>query len=168
MKIFVVGVLVGIIVGGGALWYFAVGRSTPAVQQAEEHATAQAEKALESARTATEQARQALAARLEALDLRPEDIREDLEEQGKVLRRKARDMGEAASDAALDTRATAAIKTKLAADPDLSALSISVTTTEGRVTLSGTVASPELIGKAIALALETEGVREVVSTIRAD
>ncbi len=77
-------------------------------------------------------------------------------------------MGEAASDATLDTRATAAIKTKLAADADLSALSISVTTTEGRVTLSGTVASPELIGKAIALALETEGVREVVSTMKID
>ena len=77
-------------------------------------------------------------------------------------------MGEAASDAALDTRATAVIKTKLAADPDFSALSISVATTGGRVTRSGTVASPELIGKATALALETEGVREVLSTIQAN
>ncbi|MGQ9695827.1 MAG: BON domain-containing protein [Thermodesulfobacteriota bacterium] len=54
----------------------------------------------------------------------------------------------------------------LAADPDLSALSISVSTAAGRVTLSGTVGSPELIGKAVALALETEGVREVVSTLK--
>jgi hypothetical protein len=168
MKTSVIGILFGIIVGGGALWYFAVGRSTPTVQQAEDRATAQAEKAMESTRAATEQARQALAAKLEALDLRPEDIHKELVEQGKVLRRKARDMGEAVSDAALDTRATAIIKTKLAADPDLSALSISVATTGGRVTLSGTVASPELIGKALALALETEGVREVISTIQAN
>jgi osmotically-inducible protein OsmY len=55
---------------------------------------------------------------------------------------------------------------KLAADPDLSVFSISVATTAGRVTLSGTVASPELIGKATALALETDGVREVVSTLQ--
>jgi osmotically-inducible protein OsmY len=72
--------------------------------------------------------------------LRPEDIRNELSEQGKALRRKARDIGEAASDAALDTRTTTVIKAKLAADPDLSALSISVATTGGRVTLSGTVA----------------------------
>ncbi len=168
MKTFVIGVLVGIIIGGAVLWYFAVDRSNPAVQQAEDRAAAQTEKAMESARAASEQAKQALAAKIEALELRPEDIRQELVEQGKVLRRKARDIGEAANDAALDTRATAVIKTKLAADPDLSALSISVATTEGRVTLSGTVASPEFIGKAIALALETEGVREVVSTIQAN
>jgi len=36
-----------------------------------------------------------LTAKLEALDLRPEDIRKELAEQGKVLRRKARDIGQA-------------------------------------------------------------------------
>ena len=66
MKTFVIGVLFGVIVVGGALWYFAVGRDIPAVQQAEDRATAQAEKAMESARTAAEQARQALTAKLEA------------------------------------------------------------------------------------------------------
>lgn len=166
MKTFVIGILVGVIIAVAALWYFTVGKDTPAVQRTQDTATAQAEKAIESTRAATEQARQALAAKLETLDLRPEDIRKELIEKGKVLRRKARDMGEAASDAALDTRATAVIKTKLAADPDLSVLSISVATTGGRVTLSGTVASPELIGKAMAMALETEGVREVISTIQ--
>jgi osmotically-inducible protein OsmY len=168
MKTFVFGILVGVIIAGAALWYFTVGKDTPAVQRAQDSATAQAEKAMESTRAATEQARQALTAKLEALDLRPEDIRKELAKQGRVLRRKARDMGEAVSDAALDTRATAVIKTKLAADPDFSALSISVATTGGRVTLSGKVASPELIGKAIVLALETEGVREVISTIQAN
>ena len=83
-----------------------------------------------------------------------------------VVRRKAREIGEAAVDAALDARVTATIKAKLAADADLSAISIAVATTAGRVTLSGTVTSPELIGKAMTLALETDGVREVVSTIQ--
>ena len=52
------------------------------------------------------------------------------------------------------------------ADKDLSALSISVNTTSGIVTLSGTVSSPEHISKAMLLAMETEGVREVVSTLQ--
>ncbi|MFO7913666.1 MAG: BON domain-containing protein [Desulfotignum sp.] len=33
------------------------------------------------------------------------------------------------------------------------------------MTLSGTVPSPEMLGKAMAMALETENVREVVSTL---
>ncbi|MFH0872503.1 MAG: BON domain-containing protein [bacterium] len=98
--------------------------------------------------------------------MRAEDIQKELVEKGRVVRRKARAIGEAAADAALDARATATIMAKLAADPDLSVLSISVATAAGRGTLSGTVASPELIGKATALALETDGVREVVSTVQ--
>lgn len=166
MKTFIIGLLIGIIVGAGAHWYFTVGRTTPAVQKAEERAADQAEKARESAQAAGEQAKQALAARLEVLELRAEDIRNELAEKGRIVRRKARDIGEAAANAALDARTTATIKAKLAADPDLSALSISVATTAGQVTLSGTVASPELIGKATALALETDGVREVVSVLQ--
>jgi len=100
------------------------------------------------------------------LDLRSEDIRKEITEKGTVVRRKAREFGEAAADATADARVTATIKAKLAADADLSAISISVDTTAGRVTLSGSVTSPELIGKAMTLALETDGVREVVSTMQ--
>jgi gas vesicle protein len=159
MKVFIIGALMGAIIGAGALWYFTA-------QKAEERAAVQAEKARESVQAAGEQAKQALAARLEEMELSAEDIRKELAEKGHVVRRKARDIGEAATDAAVDARATATIKAKLAADPDLSALRISVATTAGRVTLSGTVASPELIGKAMVLALETDGVREVVSTLQ--
>lgn len=155
MKAFIIGFLFGVIVGGGALWYVAVGKDTPTVQQAEERAATQAEKV-----------KQSLAAKFEVLELRPEDIRQELAEQGQVLRRKARDIGEAVKDATLDARTTATIKTKLAADPDFSVLDISVTTTDGQVRLSGTTSSPELISKAMTLALETEGVREVIATIQ--
>jgi osmotically-inducible protein OsmY len=52
------------------------------------------------------------------------------------------------------------------ADPDVSALSISVNTTGGVVTLSGTASSSENIRKAMQLAYDTDGVNQVVSTIQ--
>jgi osmotically-inducible protein OsmY len=103
---------------------------------------------------------------LRVLDLRPEDIREDLARTGQVVRRKAREAGQAIADATADARTTAAIKGKFLADPALSALSISVNTTAGVVTLSGTVSSTEDIGKAMLLAMDCAGVREVVSTLQ--
>ena len=166
MKSFIIGLFMGVIIAVGAIWYFTEGRTTPAVQKAEERAVTSAGKALDSLQAAGDKAKLALTAKLEALDLRSDDIQKELAEKGSVVRRKAREIGETAADATLDARVTATIKTKLAADADLSVFSISVNTTAGRVTLSGTVASPELIGKAMTLALETDGVREVVSTIQ--
>jgi osmotically-inducible protein OsmY len=167
MKKFLIGVL-GIIVVGGALWYFAVRRNSPVIQRAEERTEGQIEDAMDSASVGVEKAIQTVDAKMEELELKAEDVREEMVKQGKIIRSKTGDLGEAVVDAAVDTRTTALIKSKLVADPDLSALRISVSTTAGRVTLSGTVASPELIGKAIVLALDTEGVREVISTIQVD
>ncbi len=158
MKTFIIGVLFGIIVAWVGIWYFNVGKDNQKVQETEERVVAQVEKTSETVN-------QILQARLEAWELRPEDIRQELEEQGEVIRRKARDLGESVSDHARDAQATAAIKIKLAEDPDLSAFSISVSTTDGKVTLSGTVQSPELIGKAMGLALGTQNVRKVVSKL---
>ena len=168
MKTFIIGILVGVIIGVGALWYVTVGRDTPEIRQAEERAASKVEDAKDSAIDAMEKTRQAFQAKLEAWELRPEDIREELSEQGEVVRRKSREVGEAVSDAASDTRITATIKARLAADPDLSAFSVSVSTTDGKVTLSGKVKSAELVGKAVALALKTDGVREVVSTLQVE
>ncbi len=50
-------------------------------------------------------------------------------------------------------------------DPDLSAVAISVSTTDGCVTLSGTASSAENIRRAMTLAYNTEGVTQVVSTL---
>ena len=166
MKSFIIGLLMGALIATGAIWYLNAGRTAPAVQKAEKQAAAKVEKALESVQEAGEKAKQVLAAKLEALDLRSEDIQKELAEKGSVVRRKAREISETAVDATADARVTATIKAKLAADQELSAISISVATTAGRVTLSGSVASPELIGKAMTLALGTEGVREVVSTMQ--
>jgi hypothetical protein len=99
-------------------------------------------------------------------DLKTDQIREELARSGKIVRTKAREVGAAVADATSDARITGAIKAKFAVDSELSALSISINTTEGVVTLSGTVSSHEHIAKAIRLALETEGVREVISTLQ--
>ncbi len=166
MKTFLIGLLCGIIISLGVVWFFTSARQIPEVKKAEERAAARVDQARESVQKATERTKEALMAKLEVLELKSEQVQKELSEKGKIVRRKARDLGEIVADAAKDASLTATIKAKLAADPDLSALSISVATTAGRVTLSGTVASPELIGKAVALALETDGVREVISIIQ--
>jgi len=162
MKNMFIAFLLGIILGAAGYWYVL---QLP-VQQAGQQAQQKASEAASAAADAAKQARQALAAKLDALQLRAKDITEDLKQKGEVVRRAAREAGDAAVDAGTDTRITAEVKRKLLADPDLSALGISVNTTNGRVTLSGTVSAADQIGKSMLLALETEGVREVVSTLQ--
>ena len=164
----VIAVLIGAIIGAGVVWFFIADDPMTTLQEAEERAAQEMREAEDSLRVAAEQARNAWDARLEALQLRAEDIREELAEQGQVIRRTARDFGEVTVDAAMDTRTTGIITARLAADEELSVFDIAVSTTGGRVTLSGTVASEELIGRATALALQTDGVREVVSNLQVE
>ena len=154
MKTFLVLVL-GIALGGAALWFYTNYRHDPRVQSAGE-----------KVETAAKSVHDAATNQLQVLHLRPEDIKDELGRTGRVIRRAATDAGHAIADATADARVTAAIKAKLIASRDLSALRISVNTTAGVVTLSGSVASPEHIGKAILLAMQTDGVREVVSTLQ--
>lgn len=166
MKRFIIALLLGIIIGAGGYWYFTGGRKKPVTQQVESSVEHGATRAKDAVVNGASQVKDAIQAKLEALNLRSDDIKEELSRTGTVIRRKARDLGAAVADATADARITAAIKGKLVADRDLSALSISVNTTAGRVTLSGTVSSPEHIGKAILLAMETDGVHDVVSTLQ--
>ena len=154
MKVFF-GIVVGMAIGVAAYWYFTTEQGRTNLHQAEN----QVESAGRSAKDAVQE-------QLKVLDLRSNDIKSELARTGQVVRRKAKEAGQAIADATADARITAAIKGKLLADPDLSALSISVNTTAGVVTLSGTVSSTELIGKAMLLALEPEGVKEVISTLQ--
>jgi len=124
-----------------------------------QEATNQVENAAKSAGDAIQE-------KLKVLDLRPQDVKDELARSGQVVRRTAKEAGQAIADATADARITAAIKGKLIASRDLSALSISVNTTAGIVTLSGTVPSTEAIGKAMLLAMETDGVKEVISTLQ--
>ena len=154
MRVFLA-LLIGIVIGAGALWFYGTkqGKSTARTTGEQIESTAKS-------------ARDTIQDKLKVLDLRSEDIKDELARTGRIVRRKAREAGQAIADATADARVTAAIKAKLVANRDLSALSISVNTTEGVVTLSGTVSSPEDISKAMLLAMETDGVREVVATLQ--
>src|SRR5262245_8322199 len=155
MKTFLA-LLVGIAIGAAAIWIYQGNRINPGRPVREEQAE-------EPAKAAGGETRED---KLRALNLHTDGIKEELNRTGRVMRQKAQAAGQAISDATADARATAAIKGKLVADPDLSALSISVNTTDGVVTLSGTVNSEEDIGKAMLLALESENVQQVVSTLQ--
>jgi osmotically-inducible protein OsmY len=154
MRVFLA-LIVGIIVGAAGWWYLSTRDG-----QARVHAAG------DQIESAAKSARDTLETKLRVLDLRTNDIKDELAHTGEIIRRTARETGHAIADATADARTTTAIKAKLLKDHDLSAMSISVNTTAGVVTLSGTVPSTEAISKAMLLAMETDGVREVISTLQ--
>lgn len=64
-----------------------------------------------------------------------------------------------------DSLITGKVKAALVADPELKATEINVETFKGTVQLSGFVASPDDIPKAVELARKVEGVRSVKNDI---
>lgn len=64
-----------------------------------------------------------------------------------------------------DSAITAKVKTKLLGDPMISGFAVSVETFRGRVILSGFVNSQSQVDRAIALAREVQGVKEVQSAL---
>ena len=159
MRRFFNGLVLGIVVGAIGYWY--------AQSKVRQHSPLEQR---EAAQTAPGANKTTLAdewrARLDALNLRADKIKDELANGGKVFRRNAEDQGTKVSDAAADARIVTAIKAKYAVDSNLSVWQISVACTGGHVTLSGMVNTPEDVGRAVALALEAEGVRDVVSTIQ--
>lgn len=167
MRTFINGLIIGLLIGVGGYWLVSSTSShrphIQAVQQRVENATSNT--LLTTGQTVV-QLEDMVAAKLEALDLRAETIEDELKQTGKVVRRTTRDLGASVADAAIDTQTTASIKAQFAADPKLSAWNISVDTSASVVTLSGTVSSPDLIGRAMLVALQTSGVTQVISTIQ--
>ena len=154
MRTFLVLVL-GVGLGAAAVWFYGNYRNDPRVQSA-------GQKVENAAKTTRDAAQD----KIRAWHLSPEDIKDELAHTGQIVRREASNAGHAIADATADARITAAIKGKLLASRDLSALNISVNTTAGVVTLSGFVSSNEHVSKAVLLAMETDGVHEVVSTLQ--
>jgi hyperosmotically inducible periplasmic protein len=164
MRAFFNGLVLGLICGAAAYWYFQKkAQEHPEAQQRYEQAASQT---ASNATATVESVSDALRAKLDTLDLNTDQIKDELAKTGQVVRRKAQDIGDAAADAASDARAVTEIKAKYALDPSLSVWKISVSCSQGHVKLSGTVASPDDIAQAIALALEVGGVRDVTSTIK--
>jgi osmotically-inducible protein OsmY len=164
MRGFFNGLVIGIILGAVGYWFVQTkSRQHP---EAEQRYQAAAEQAQTSASETAGHLSDAFKAKLEALDLRSDQIKDELTRTGKVVRRKAHDIGEEVADASADARIVTAIKAKYTVDSDLSVWKISVSCTQGHVTLSGTVSTPDDIGRAMALALDTDGVRDVISTLQ--
>ncbi len=155
MKDFFTGMLVGVILTAFSGWYFTMGRKSPRVQRAQDVVASGIVKTVD-----------AVEARIDAFELRGKDIKDELANSGRVVRRSVRSVGSTVADATRDTRITTAIKAKLVADSELSAWNISVATSDGLVTLSGHVATHDQIGRAMLIALDTGGVHEVVSNLR--
>lgn len=150
MKKVLIGFVLGVAAGWGAYWY--VDHHPFEAWRAKRQVVQRAEAAAESIK--------------HAVRVTVDDIVEELNRTGTVIRQKAQQVSDAVVDTAADLRLTAAIKTKLLAEPGLTGAKINVDTTGGVVTLSGTVTSTNQIVRALNIALETEGVRKVVSTLQ--
>lgn len=99
-------------------------------------------------------------------ELSVEDIKEEMARTSMIVREKAKSAGQSIAGATANARITALIKTKLISEPGLSAFAINVDTTDGLVSLSGKVDSYDHVARAVKLALETEGVHKVISTLQ--
>jgi hypothetical protein len=163
MKGFFNGLVIGLILGAAGYWFIEKkANEHPDAQARYEHSAAQV---TDNAENTAHDLGDAMRAKLETLDLSADKIKQDLSNSGEVVRRKAEDIGEKAVSVASDARVVAEIKAKYATDSTLSIWSISVNCDQGHVKLSGTVSSPEDIGRAMEIALSPDGVRDVASTL---
>ena len=147
-------ILIGALVAGG--WFYFSGSS----------GRDRMKEAGESLSKGASEAGGAMRDKLHDLNISTDDLKEELTRSGQVVREKAKQIGSKVADATADARVTAAIKTKFVTDGSLSALSISVNTTDGVVTLSGKVDTHDEVKKAMDLALATDGCNKVISTLQ--
>src|SRR5947209_19008272 len=99
----VLALIIGLIVGSVAMWFYGTTRGHSAVRSSGDQ--------IESG---TKSAREAIQERLRAWELRPEDVKDDLTRSGEVIRDRARQVGRAIADGNADARITGANKMKLA------------------------------------------------------
>jgi len=157
------GLFVGIILGAVGYWF--VQEKARQHPETEQRVKDSAAKAGAAASDAAHNFSDAFKAELDTLDLRPDQIKDEMTRTGKIVRRRAQEIAGQVADATADARIVTEIKGKYAGDADLSVWSISVSSHDGHVALSGTVPTPEGVGKAVALALEVKGVADVTSTL---
>lgn len=82
------------------------------------------------------------------------------------IRENVREGGRRIADSSADAVITGKVKAQFAMDSEVSAMRIGVDTTDGKVTLSGRASTQAEVDRALELARQVEGVREVVSTIQ--
>ena len=145
--------LLGIGTGGGGFWYLQQEAGKARLEQARSQVITNAQKVAATIKDKIN-------------EWSVEAIQQEMARSSMVVREKATAAGQSIAGAAANARVTATIKAKLVAEPGLPAFNINVDTTDGLVTLSGKVGAHEQIAKAVKLALETEGVHKVVSTLQ--
>lgn len=127
------------------------------------NATTTASQALGSAATNV-----ATTARMAEWHLNPSDIQDDLNNNRKIIRSKQPEAGAPTGTADKDV-IESMVKGRLSADTQIAALKLDVDANKhGEVELKGKANSAEEVGKAIALALDTQGVTKVTSKIKLD
>jgi len=121
--------------------------------------------AIANTKEAAVDVKNAVADKMVEWKLTPSDINADLKKGGRVVREKTVAAGEKVAAATDNARIVTVINGKLLADSELSVLKINVDADAGVVTLKGSAKTPDAIGKAILLALDTDGVTQVVSLL---
>ena len=119
------------------------------------------DRAVDQTRDAAAEAKRAVAGEAEGGKITSGKIKEELAATGQKVRSEARTVGDRANDA----RIIAVIKGKYMVDSNISVLAISVDCRDGEVKLTGSVTSDEHIGRAVNLAEQTRGVRNVISLL---
>ncbi len=153
MKTAIFFLLIGIIVGAVGWRYYQRSQHPTIGQRIEDLA--------DKTHDAATNAKQAIATKADDWNLSTDNIMDELAKTGRVVRSKAKTAGERIDDALIVT----VIKGKYVMEKDLSAFAITVDCRDGQVKLTGAVSSPEHIGRAVTLALETNGVQNVVSQL---
>ncbi len=123
------------------------------------------ETAADKTKAAAVSAGDAIGDKLRDWKLTPADLKDDLAKGGRIVRSKSTTAAQKTGAVFDSARIVTVINGKYVADHDLSALKINVDADNGVVSLKGTVKSPELVGRAMALALDTDGVQQVISTL---
>jgi osmotically-inducible protein OsmY len=148
MKRIVFSFLVGAAAGAVGHWYLQQDAGKRAVAEARETMAAGTEKAKLAMKQGTE------------------DLKEELNRTGRVIREKVTGTTPLATNAGAANAVTATVQSQLQAEPSLVNSKIHVEIANGVATLTGTVSSHEEIGTAMKLALDADGVQRVVSLLQ--
>ena len=148
--------LLGVGAGAGGYWYLQQDAGKAQLEQARSQVVTNAQRA---ATPSTEESCEGGAGGAQG-------AQDQNARTGTVVKEKAKSAGQSIVGVASNAKITAAIKAKLVTEPGLPSLNINVDTTDGLVTLSGRVESHEQVARAVKLALETDGVQKVVSTLQ--
>ena len=140
-------------------------KHTETTAPASQSLSERAENAAEKTKDAAVDAKDAIAAKLNEWKLTPSDIKADLQNSGRVVRNKTVAAGEKVGGTIDNARLVTVINGKYLTDGDLSSRKINVDAKDGIVTLTGAVPSLELAGRALLLALDTDGVSQVVGVL---